>query len=123
MCEPTTTWFETQHITSASGPGSNAGWILSPDEAEELLPRPWILQERPAHAAVGHVRVVLDAAPLCAEVVRFQHDGDAIWPKRLLQKVRELHDRLFLDLRPAHHPVGDAGEFREPDEVRILVWQ
>jgi hypothetical protein len=56
-----------------------------------------------------------------AEVVRFDHDCQPVRLHHRDEQVRELDDRLFLNLRPRHHPVGDSRILRQPDQVRILV--
>ncbi len=66
---------------------------------------------------------VLDPAPVHAEVIGFHDDREAVRLHGARQEVGELGHRLFLDLRAAHHPVGEAHVLREPDEVRVLVGQ
>jgi hypothetical protein len=67
------------------------------------------------------VSVVLDAAPVHAEVIGLHHHGEAVRADLAHQQLGHLRDRLFLDLRPAHHPFGKARILRQADQVGMLV--
>ena len=92
------------------------------EKCEELAAELRILEEGASHDAVRHPGIhVLHAAPLHAVVIGLHHDGDSVGLHLVLQQLGELGDRLFLDLRPRHHPLHQAGVLRKADERRVLV--
>src|SRR5882672_3231419 len=97
-------------------PGSSAVF----QQREELTPQACVGQESAAHDAVDHFRFhVLYAAPLHAVVIGFHHDRQAVGLQLLMQKVRDLRDRLFLDLRPRHDPDHKPRVLGKTDQVGI----
>ena len=111
------------HALPAAAGGAADRPVLGANELQELPAQLGVGEERPAHDAVDHVRLVLHAAPLHAVVVGLEDERHALGLQAVLEDVGELHHRLLLDLRPAHHPVGDARVLRQPDEVRALARQ
>jgi hypothetical protein len=65
--------------------------------------------------------VIFDAAPVDAEMVRLHHHRQPVWFHAGDQQIGQLHDGLFLDLRPGQDPLRQARIFRQADQVGVLV--
>ena len=68
-------------------------------------------------ATCTHYQGRLDRGALEGEAVRCPlHHA-------LFQLIRQHHHGLFLNLRPAHDPIGEPGIFRQSDQIRIGIRQ
>src|SRR4029077_19554323 len=90
-------------------------------ELQEFLAQLGIGQERAAHDTIGHMRFILDAAPVGAEMIGFQYEPERMRSDARLQQIGQLDYSLLLDLRTAHDPLCNAGKLRQPDQIRLLT--
>jgi hypothetical protein len=80
--------------------------VSAGDERQEFRPCRHRLSERPEHGGRGHHRILLLHAPHHhAEVLRLDHDADAIGADALLDRVRNLIGQPFLDLEPTREVI------------------
>jgi hypothetical protein len=94
----------------------------SGQEGKEFAAQARVLQEHAAHHGIDHLAVhFLHAAPGHAEVLGFHDERKAVGLGLFLDQVGQLHHGLFLDLRTAHDPFGQARVLRQADHVGVLV--
>ena len=110
------------HRAAAVEKSDQHGQFFSGDEGQEFAAQRGVLEEDAAHDRVDHLGVhVLHAAPGHAVVAGFHHDGQAVGLGLFHDQVGQLHHGLFLDLRAAHHPLGQPRVLGQADHVGVLV--
>ena len=92
--------------------------VFRMQQAQKFTPQRDVFQEGAPHDGILHQGpVVLDAAPVHAEVAGLDHDRQPVGIDQAFKLIGQHDHGFLLDLRTAHDPVADARVLRKPDQI------